>query len=108
MMRRKSDGRIPFHDFRLTQKNSSFLNPLKKTSLDKLETTLVDLEEDYAAMKEGKKLFETFLKKVKSKPNCPLCEHDLGSRRSRVEELCRSKMEFSNESSLKVGSYFTL
>ena len=51
----------------------------EKSTLSKLETTLVDLEEDFAAIKQGKKLFQSFLKKVKQKPECPLCENHLGN-----------------------------
>merc|ERR1711892_335513 len=72
----------------------------EKSTLSKLETTLVDLEEDFAAIKQGKKLFQSFLKKVKQKPECPLCENHLGNRREKVIELCETKMAFSNEREL--------
>ena len=75
----------------------------ERDTISRLQSELEEKQEELAAMSQGKKLFETFLKSLKKKPNCPLCDEDLqkSKRLSHVERLCKQKMTFSNQNDLE-------
>ena len=57
----------------------------EKQNLTELEEKLANEEEEMAAMKEGKKLYQKFLKDLKNEPCCPLCK-------DKVSESKRTKL----------------
>ena len=73
----------------------------EKQNLSELEEKLANEEEEMAAMKEGKKLYQKFLKELKNEPCCPLCKDKVSdSKRTKLRILLETKMEFSNYDSV--------
>ena len=73
----------------------------EKQNLSDLEEKLANEEEEMAAMKEGKKLYQKFLKDLKNEACCPLCKDKVSdSKRTKLRILLETKMEFSNYDSV--------
>ena len=74
----------------------------EKQNLSDLEEKLANEEEEMAAMKEGKKLYQKFLKDLKNEACCPLCKDKVSeSKRTKLRILLECKMEFSNYDSVR-------
>ena len=60
----------------------------EKQNLSELEEKLANEEEEMAAMKEGKKLYQKFLKDLKNEPCCPLCKDKVSdSKRTKLRPV---------------------
>ena len=59
------------------------------------------IKEKLAAIEEGKKLFRNFLKSLKNKKCCPLCDTKDESRLARAKKYCEENVEFKNKGKME-------
>ena len=69
----------------------------EKQNLEEAKQELSEIQEKLAAIEEGKKLFRNFLKSLKNKKCCPLCDTRDESRLARAKKYCEENVEFKNK-----------